>query len=235
MDAVIRSAHIQSSRTRLSDARLARAGGGPDAQPTVQQSIRAKADALRLEIETQVRAELSTQMKKLYQEERERAFAEGHADALEAARVEAAAELARTQEELRLKVAGALSAMESAHAAALSKLESSVGEVAFAAVCRFVNAHGTSSSFVQSLVQQTCAELRGDMTATARMHPRDLATLSELLQDGEMQVQSLALKFVADESLALGGCVIEAASGHYDGGLESQLRRLHVVLMGAGS
>jgi flagellar assembly protein FliH len=233
MDVVIRSAHIQSSRTRLSDARMGRVGG-PDAQQTIQQSTRAKADALRLEIETQVRAELSAQMQKKYQEEHERAFTDGHAEALEAARVAAAAELARTQEELRLKVAGALSAMEGAHAAALSKLESSVGEVAFAAVCRFVSGHGVSSSFIQSLVQRTCAELRGDMTATARMHPRDLTTLSELLQDGEMQVQSTTLKFVADESLVLGGCVIEAASGHYDGGLESQLRRLHAVLMGAG-
>lgn len=233
MDAVIRSAHIEPSRTRLSDARQGRIGGAPNAHELAQQSARARADTLRLEIEAQVRAEVSAQMQAAYQSERERAFADGHAEALAAAKAAAAAELAQAQEQMQTKAASALSAMEHAHAAALSRLESSVGEVAFAAVCRFISREAASQAFVHSLVERTCAELRADMTASVRLHPRDISTLGELLQDAELRIQSLALKVVADDSLELGGCVIEAASGHYDGGLESQLRRLHAVLTDA--
>jgi len=107
------------------------------------------------------------------------------------------------------------------------------GEVAFAAVCHLVGRQAATRPFVLGLVEQICRQLRTDVRAMARMHPCDIDTLRELLQDGELRVHSLGLEVVPDESLELGGCVIEAASGRYDGALEGQLRRLHAVLTDA--
>jgi flagellar assembly protein FliH len=96
-------------------------------------------------------------------------------------------------------------------------------------VCHFVGRHLAAEEFVLGLVGQTCAQLRAE-TATARLHPRDAALLGELLEGDVLRIQSIGLKLVPDESLALGGCVVEAASGTFDGGLENQLRRLHAAL-----
>jgi len=125
--------------------------------------------------------------------------------------------------------------MAQAHAAALAALESSVGELAFAAVCRLVGHCAASEEFVLGLVRHTCALLHGEVRATLRLHPRDVALLRGRLQgqgtpDLELQLRSLALQVIPDATLALGGCVVEAASGHYEGGLDGQLRRLHAVL-----
>ena len=187
---------------------------------------------MRDEIEKQVRAELASHVQKLYDSERARACADGYADGLTEVRAAAEQDLAQIHEQLKVKVESALSALEQAHEAALTNLQTSVGEVAFAAVCRLVGQKAGSQEFVLDLVEHTCAQLRGDVMATARLHPRDIHTLRELLQDRELRVRSLELKVVPDESIELGGCVIEAASGQYDGGLESQLRRLHAVLAG---
>jgi flagellar assembly protein FliH len=217
MDTLIRSAQLAPFRTRLSELR--------PAQPRL--------DPLREEFERQVRAESAAQIQELYESERKRAHAEGYADGVSAGKAAAATELAQACERLTVQTNRALSALAEAHRAALVKLESSVGEVTFAALCRLVSGQATSRSFVLGVVEHTCAELRADLNATVRLHPRDIETLGEWLQDDELWVDSLGLKVVPDESLVLGGCVIEAPSGHYDGGIENQLRRLHAVLTGS--
>jgi flagellar assembly protein FliH len=220
MDTLIRSAQLAPFRTRLSELRTAQPG-----QPVL--------DPLREEIERQVRAESAAQIQQLYESERLRARAEGHADGVAAGKAAAATELAQACERLTVQTNRALSALAEAHRAALLKLESSVGELTFAALCRLVSAQVTSRSFVLGIVEHTCAALRADLNATVRLHPRDIETLRESLQDDQLRVDSLGLKVVPDESLVLGGCVIEAPSGHYDGGIENQLRRLHAVLTGS--
>lgn len=226
MDALIRSVQLAPSRTRLSEARVDDAASQP---------VKREADTLRAEIEKQVRAELAAQMQKLYESERERARADGHALATAEAKAAAAKELAQAQDQLTKKVEAALVAMEQGYQAAQARLQASVGEVAFAAVCKLLGHQAASQAFVLNLVEHTCVHLRGEFTATVRLHPRDIDTLRDLLQDRELRVHAFGLKVVADESLKLGGCVVEAMSGHLDGGLESQLRRLHAVLTGTSA
>ena len=238
MDPLIRAARLAPFRTRLSELRAgqsdARTGNGssevsggerPSAQPAL--------DVLRDEIERQVRAESAAQLQELYESERKRAHAEGYATGIAAGKAAAAAELEEAREQQAARVNRVLSLLAEAHRAALTKLESSVGEVTFAALCRLVSAQVTSPSFVLGIVEHTCAALRADLNATVRLHPRDIETLRGWLKDGELRVGSLGLELVPDESLVLGGCVIEAPSGHYDGGIENQLRRLHAVLTGS--
>jgi flagellar assembly protein FliH len=210
---------------RLSESRAAAAA-------TVERAPHpSAADTLRAEIRQQLRVETDAELRRLADVERDRARAEG----LAAARSVAAGEMEEARAELRVEIDLALEALEGAHAAALRKLEASVGEVAFAAVCRFVSSQGASRDFVRALVEQACSGLRGETLATARLHPRDIALLDDLLSDGAMRIQSLGLRLRVDESLPLGGCIVETASGELDGGLESQLRQLRAVLCGDGS
>jgi flagellar assembly protein FliH len=225
MDALIRGVQWAPSRMRLSDSRL------PDQVALQPAGARESADqqrvhALRAELEKQLRAEMTEILQQRYEAEHERARAEG----LAAARAAAAEEVAATREQLRATLESALEALERAHDSVLGRIECSVGEVAFAAVCRFVSHEAVSPEFVRGVVEHACAQLRAETSATARLHPRDLALLDGMLEGGALRVQSIGLRLVPDESLPLGGCIVEAASGQFDGGLENQLRRLHAVL-----
>jgi flagellar assembly protein FliH len=224
MDALIRAASLAPSRMRLSETR---AGLPMPTAPGLARELleQQRVNAARQEIEAKVRAETQLQLQELYQAERERARQDGLAEARSAA----ADELQKSREQLRTRLDAAMAALEIAHDAVLRRLEASVGEVSFAAVCHFVGRHLAGEDFVRAMVAQTCAPLRAE-TATARLHPRDVALLEQFLEGDVLRIQSIGLKLEADASLTLGGCVVEAASGTFDGGLENQLRRLHAAL-----
>ncbi len=224
MDALIRAARVGPIRTRLKTA----------AAQSIAASHRDDAGAerarLREEVETEVRNEMAVQMQALCDVERERARAEGYAEGLALAQASAAGQIERDRLGFAGRVEGVLSALSQAHASALAQFESTVGEVSFAAVCRLVGREIASRSFSLGLVEQSSASLRADAVATVRLHPRDIDVLEDLLKGEALAVRSLGLRVIADEGLELGGCVVESASGDYDGGLESQLRRLHAIL-----
>ena len=212
MEPVIRSARLAPFRTRLSDAEV---------------------EALRRRVEAEVRAEWENERQASYEAERARARADGIAAAKEewAAALDQA--IAQARESLEARLTRALGALESAHLEALTRLERQVGEVSFAALCRLVGEQHGTRAFTLALIEQTCAGLRAESVATVRLHPRDIETLREIMQRAELNLRSLNLKVIPDESLTLGGCVVEMPSGQYDGGLENQLRRLHALLVGA--
>lgn len=224
MEPVIRSARLAPSRTKLRSVGVIDAGakgaGEPEVDPT---------RALRDDIERQLRREMAAQQQSHYEQEFERARREGLSAAIDQARSEAGAELQRVREQLKDQVLRTLDGLERAHMLAVARLDGSVGEIAFAALCKLIGRESASRSMLGEMVAQTCLQLRGDTAATLRVHPRDLGTLQHLLQ-GPLSLRTLQVELVADESLSLGGCVAEATSGTYDGGLETQLRRLHSVI-----
>lgn len=232
MDALIRAARVGPGRARLSDARNATAPA--DARTTsiakAESTTRPLREILRAEVEREVRAELTEEAKKLYDAERLRAAEEGREAGLAAARTSAEASLASAREELEATATTALTALERAHRAAMARLELAVGEVAFASVCRLIGERAATREFVEGIVEQVCAALKSEPVATARLHPRDIATLRELFEGAELRVAGLALEIVPDESLELGGSMLETASGVFDGTLDTQLRRLHELL-----
>jgi flagellar assembly protein FliH len=228
MDALIRSARLAPARTRLSENRKVGAqasGNGSTGEP-----LRSAQEMWREELERQIRGEIESQAQRLYQSERDRGYADGHADGLAEARDEAAKDLERIHDGLRARLDSVLAALEKTHQAIVSNVQASVGEVAFAAVCRLVGRKELSHAVVLQVVEHACTQLHMETGATIRLHPRDVETVTELLRHDGSRVQALGLKLVSDESLQLGGCVVEGNSGQYDGGLESQLRRLHAIL-----
>lgn len=230
--AVIRSAVIAPFRTRLSEARLLRADASAHAPGVHRSAEEVRLDALQEQIEKQIRAEIAAETQAIYAQERERGHAEGHAQGLAQAQAGAAEQLDEIHQQLRETMHSTLSDLEQAQRTQLAKLEASVGEIAFAAVCRIVGHQAVSRAFVLGMVEHTCAQLRSTTKATARMHPGTIELLRALMQGEELSVRGLTLQIVADDSLQLGGCVIEADCGTYDGALETQLRRLHAVLAG---
>lgn len=240
MDALIRSARLAPARTRLSEAVAERAN--PDAARSEARSHGADSQpapadlaALRARIEQELRDELALQAADVFDAERARGHAQGHAAGLAEAEAQAAREQAQALGELRAQAEASLAVFEQAHRAALSHLEASVGDVAFACVCRLVGRQAPSRLFVLGLVEEVIAGLRAEAIVRVRVHPRDLEVLRALLTDRDLaapglRVQALSMDLVPDESLALGGCVVETGAGQYDGGLESQMRRLHQVL-----
>lgn len=235
MDTLIRSLRIEARRVRLSDARLGHAAAAaPPAEPAPSPEA-----SLRAEIDAQVRAEIAAHAESVYEAARERGRSDGHGEALSNARAQAAEELTSARAELTLRVSSALAAIERAHELALARLESAVGELTWIAVCRLAGQSAFMPEFVLGVARQVCAELRGESAATARLHSRDIATLRDFMgdfpPDRELRIGELRLTIEPDDSLDLGGCVIEARSGEYDGSLEAQLRRLHAVLVTSGA
>lgn len=239
MDPLIRAAQVPSVRRRLSelqagarDTGSGRAGQRTDPAPVVESDR----DALRREIEAQLRDQLAKEYEGFAAAERAEVHAEaraaGHALGLAEGRAEAAAQIAGHRDTLSKQTTSALDALETACKAALERIEAQVGEIAFAAVCRLLSRSALSRSFVLSLVHEICAGLPHETSATVRLHPRDIELLGELVSGQALRLRTLNLKVVPDETLELGGCSIEAASGEFEGGLESQLRRLHAVLTG---
>jgi flagellar assembly protein FliH len=241
--ALIRSGKIEARRVRLSEARSGRAA------PAVQsgESAPSLEAMMRAEIDAQVRAGIAAHAQSVYDAERERGWVDGHAEALSNARAHAAQELTSSRAELTAHAASALSAVERAQELVLERLENAVGELTWIAVCRLAGRSAFTPELVLGITRQVCAELRGESSATARLHSRDIATLGELvgklggelmgeLSPGrELRIGEVRLTIEADDSLELGGCVIEARSGEYDGSLETQLRRLHAVLVASGA
>lgn len=226
MDPLIRAMQLAPLRIRLSEAR------GEVMESAVQTAEAVVGDgsqALRREIEAQLRSELSAQWQASCEHEFERARCEGQAAAVAAAEAAASLELARMRELLQEQATLALTALERGHQQALSKLQARVGEIAFAALCRLVGEEGRSPAFILKIVENLCAQLRGEAIATVRLHPRDIRILGELLRAPSL-LQTLQLKVIPDDALTFGGCLVEAESGRYDGALEGQLRRLHAVL-----
>jgi flagellar assembly protein FliH len=238
MESLIRSARLGPERRRLSDARAdvgSREGPAAESRGTPPgYTSPAALDTLKNEIEQRVRAELADHYRQLEQADWERARSRGHEqglnDGLAEGRAKAAAESAQARAELIQQVRGTLDVLRQTHEVALAHLESRIGEVAFAAVCRLLSRAALSQSFVLGLVKETCALVRAETVATARLHPRDIQLLQALMNGQELLLQPLTLKVIPDEALELGGCIIETEAGHFDGGLEGQLRRLHAVL-----
>ena len=223
MEPLIHAATLAPERTRL---RALAAEGARRDDPAAAQA------RLHDELAQRQRAELEAQLRVALDAQRAQARAEGHAAGLADGRAAAAIEGAQARTELEAAVRQALATLAEAHAAALARLEAGAGAIAFAAVCRLVGRHAASALFLRGLVEQLCAPLHGEAVATARLHPRDAATLRATMADDVLALRAIGLAVVADEALAPGGCVVESALGEVHGDLDSQLRKLHAVLHG---
>lgn len=140
---------------------------------------------------------------------------DGERKRIDAALAEHAAVMRRVLEQMQQSLTSALRNME----------EQAIG-LAFEAVCRVVGDAAASPAAVRSVVDRVLSELAGKPVLSVRMRPDDLATLQTGADLQAMFQGFPGISWVADETIAVGGCVVETATGTLDGRLEVQLRNL---------
>jgi len=233
MEVVIRAPGSDSTKARLLPlpAAAAVAAHGEAARAAAMHDGD-ELERMRADIGRAVRADIEQEIAGVAAQQRERARAAGREAGLSEGRLAAQQELAALRTEEQAATRRALEALRSAHRQALAQLEAAVGEVAFAAVCRIAGSAAMTRAFVMGIVQQACSRLPGDLPVSVRLHPRDLATLGK--SAGEvLTVDATGIQLIADDSLALGGCVVES-TGRIDATLSTQLTRLHELLLAGG-
>jgi flagellar assembly protein FliH len=105
-------------------------------------------------------------------------------------------------------------------------------DIAFEAVCRIIGRTLATPEGVASVIREVIREVRGREQLLVRLSPQDLALLGERVSTLLNGQEGLRLEFVADERVALGGCIVEVAGGTLDGRLETQLKQLSDTLLG---
>ncbi len=81
---------------------------------------------------------------------------------------------------------------------------------------------------LQNLIKAAIEESQADEKVTVRLAPQHLAFFEELQKKESFDLEFLKkAKFVADESITPGGCVLETNYGEIDARIEERIRKLH--------
>jgi len=178
------------------------------------------------------------------EEGRERGLVEGR----EAGRAESAARARDSQaaaEERLARLDVLAASMEGELARRLAGAEEELLALCHAVVCRILGEQLVTRAGVAHCVAQAVREAGGREISDAggkealavHVHPRDLELLGSSGVPGDElpapAVLAGAVRWVADERVRLGGCLVRSAEGTLDARLETQLEALHALLRGA--
>lgn len=154
----------------------------------------------------------------------EDAMARGLAEGLAQGRTLAAAEGRESLRKETMRVHVLLDELCRQQAVRADECEDVLVAIAFAAVCKMLGQRAVDVDGVRTLIRQAGAELC-DAEVRVRLHPDDHA----LLADCEHALPS-GFTLVADDSVALGGCMLDSTGGTLDARLETQLAELAALL-----
>jgi len=160
---------------------------------------------------------------------REEARTQGYAEGFASGDKEARRELS----DRRASLERLIESIEGAREAALVSVEDVALGIAWEAVCRILGEVVATREGIRALVEQGAAKVRSEERMVVRLCPADLEVLgggAESLDGGSTRERT---DFLADASIALGGCVIETGAGRIDATLETQLSRLREALLAA--
>lgn len=123
--------------------------------------------------------------------------------------------------------------LQDAMASNLKGIEDIAVSIAFEAVCKILGEAAVTREGVQALVRQAATHATNTEKVVVRLHPADLAALRDTGALDTSLASGVAASWVADEAIALGGCVLETDSGELDARLETQVARLRATLLAA--
>ncbi len=232
MAAIIRSPLILEGKRKLT---------GPHSPPLAEQPAAADkttaapapsedAGAQRTqELVEQVRRSILTQIKSEAEAARElgrqRGLQEGRAAGREEAQQAFAAELARVR-----SVAGKLS---EALASGIGDMEDLAIAIAFEAVCKVLGESALTQEGVRAQVRQAATHAKNKERLVVRLHAADLSALRAAGALSAILPPEKAVAWLADDSIELGGCVVETDGGGLDARLETQVERMRAALLAA--
>lgn len=136
-----------------------------------------------------------------------------------------------TDEVARVRAIG--DSLTQAISAGIGGLEDMAVAIAFEAVCKILGSAAPSREGVQALVEQAAAQALNSEGLVVRLHADDFALLDREAQLGKSLPSGKSVSWVADNSVELGGCIIETSGGNLDARLETQLQRLRFALLAA--
>jgi flagellar assembly protein FliH len=156
-------------------------------------------------------------------------YAEGLMSGLaEAGRRTEEAVAAAVQEQTRLlrdqcgQLTTWLQALQAERQAILAGAEDDIAAICFETLCRVLGASVTTAEGIRGQVTVLLAGVQQAGAAVVHLHPQDEAVVRE----GGILLQGQAISFVADDRVALGGCVVHHRAGSIDGRLETIVEHL---------
>ena len=242
MDALIRGAHVSERAVVLGVrrpghaeaepvARPAPTGTGADPCPVGARLESAAPEAAWLESERRkIADELRLELDARLEREAEEARKAGHAEGVEQGRAEAL----REASEQAAAGTRALAAVAKHAEREIEGAQDLLVGIAFEAVCKLLGARALEREAVAGMVHEVIARVKRDEAMLVRLHPQDCALLrgaaGDPRGDGDRHFK---VELVADDKVALGGCLVETEGGLLDARLETQLERLRATLLDA--
>lgn len=177
----------------------------------------------------QVRRSILTQIKSEADAARElgrqRGLQEGRAAGREESQQAFASELARFRS-LTGKLSDTL-------ASGIGGMEDLAVAIAFEAVCKVLGDAAMTEEGVRAQVRQAAAHAKNKERLVVRLHAADLSALRAAGALNSILPPGKAVSWVADDSIELGGCVVETDGGRLDARLETQIERMRTALLAA--
>jgi flagellar assembly protein FliH len=113
-------------------------------------------------------------------------------------------------------------------------LEEEMVSVVYGAVCRIVGQVAASEEGVKQTILQAVSELRSRPMVSIRISSDDFAWLQTDNQFSALLAQlngGGSVRLLADESVKLGGCIIDSPEGSLDARLDTQLKKICATLL----
>jgi flagellar assembly protein FliH len=208
-----------------------------EASPLFQAGARAARQETAAATERAIESGFRAGFERGFSDGREEGLARGRDEALREAEQEADAAEERVSERL-----GRLDLLLAALPAELSRRLESASEDVVAlchdVVCRILGEQLVTREGVAAMVRTALTDARGGAGAhgrgpagtTVHVHPGDLDALRAEWARSGPEPTDRAVRWVADESVEMGGCVISSSDGSLDARLEVQLETLRSVL-----
>jgi flagellar assembly protein FliH len=183
-------------------------------------------DALRDKINEQVLDRLKEVQEKAYQEGYELGVVEGTEKAFQDSRADLLARL-QGMEDILARIEHLKSELLIDHEAALVRL---VYLIAKKLALRELEQNREA---VAKILQDVVGDIQADERITVRLSVADLKFIEGLQEKGGHKIESLKrVKFVPDEAVRPGGCLIETEYGNVDATIEERLERTWQTLEG---
>jgi flagellar assembly protein FliH len=157
----------------------------------------------------------------------------GQAAQLEIERLRTAA--AQAAQDHGQRIEARLNAMDAALRERQAQAEEEMLALCFEAVATVLGEFAARGEGVRSIVQQVLAQSRQLGSGVVHLHPQDLAAVEADLPSLLAPHPGRKLELLADERVALGGCVFSSPNGGLDARIETQLARLGEVFRRARS
>ncbi len=166
----------------------------------------------------------------LQEQAREKGYNLGFKQGLSEGLEKAKKQIEKENDEQRLQLIQLLKAIPSAINENRLSLKSEIADFVLAITERFFIEQQQNKQAIAQQISSALHLVNDKQSLTLVLNPKDLT----LLQKGELKIDfSLCqnLRIVADENLALGGCLIRSEHGVFDAGIEGQIERLKQALL----